>query len=649
MNYKLILTFALLCVGTLLSHSQEIIRNLETNPQKSIQNPPETSKKSGEVLLLPFREDFSHRGIWPDAGLWADNDVFINSSYPINPVTIGVATFDALNHKGEIHERAIENPQHFIADILTSKPIRLDSILGNNPAALSPADSIYLSFYFQPQGLGDSPEAKDSLVLEFFIPDPENPFDEQSGQWVHIWSRAGQSFEEFYAQNQVYFKNVMIPIKDVAYFSKGFKFRFYNYASYQVGNKNPVNYAGNIDVWHLDYILLNRNRHKGDSLFNDIAFASPAVTILKNYQAMPWYQFAANPVAEVRERFVNNITNLNNIVHNYTYRYFIQDEQGINIRTYSGGSWNIEPYYQSGYQNYQAHSNPLVVNNPLPTAPAEKRNFKIVHVIKEGTVGDAYQRNDTIVFNQIFDNYYAYDDGIPEKGYGVSGINPELAYQFSLNRPDTLRAVRIFFNRTLNEQVQRPFYLKVWKTLEPELVLYQSQILFPEPEDGLNRFQTFELSGNPLVISGSFYVGIQQIGSEFMNMGFDMNNNSSSRLFYNADGNWYPSLYAGALMINPVLGKQKDNYEQPLSSEPIAEEVKPLIFPNPAREFFRIEMPDNVASQVVVSIFDSFGRQVYSEPLSDMIDIRNFAAGIYILRIVNVESNSVFTTRLVKM
>ena len=46
----------------------------------------------------------------------------------------------------------------FIADYLSSQPINLDYSADKN---------IYLSFYYQPQGFGDSPEETDSLILEF--------------------------------------------------------------------------------------------------------------------------------------------------------------------------------------------------------------------------------------------------------------------------------------------------------------------------------------------------------------------------------------------------------------------------------------------------------------------------------------------------
>ena len=51
-----------------------------------------------------------------------------------------------------------------LADSLISKPI---SLINENGEKLTPADSLYFSFYYQPQGNADAPESTDSLVLMF--------------------------------------------------------------------------------------------------------------------------------------------------------------------------------------------------------------------------------------------------------------------------------------------------------------------------------------------------------------------------------------------------------------------------------------------------------------------------------------------------
>ncbi|HRH38777.1 MAG TPA: hypothetical protein PK760_10555, partial [Flavobacteriales bacterium] len=95
--------------------------------------------------------------------LWQDDDVFVNGTYPLEPPTIGVATFDGLSRTGYPYNYTQWN-SYGIADHLTTVPIDL--------SGHTAADSIYLSFFYQPRGISqdDIVQPGDSLVLEFYSP-----------------------------------------------------------------------------------------------------------------------------------------------------------------------------------------------------------------------------------------------------------------------------------------------------------------------------------------------------------------------------------------------------------------------------------------------------------------------------------------------
>ena len=120
-----------------------------------------------DTLTLPFFEDFSHAIGYPDERRWTDNLVWVNNSFPKKAPNFGVATFDHLDAHG--------NPYHTLdkrvmvyADSLTSQPINLQfKRVGNQTINYKPTDSIYISFFIQRQGIGDAPEAEDSLILYF--------------------------------------------------------------------------------------------------------------------------------------------------------------------------------------------------------------------------------------------------------------------------------------------------------------------------------------------------------------------------------------------------------------------------------------------------------------------------------------------------
>ena len=93
-------------------------------------------------LNLPFYDDFSNITIYPDTGLWIDNEAYINATFPLYPINYGVATMDVIDARGYVYFEA--TPFTFLADHLTSKPIRLDSVVdpgSGQMKALTPADS----------------------------------------------------------------------------------------------------------------------------------------------------------------------------------------------------------------------------------------------------------------------------------------------------------------------------------------------------------------------------------------------------------------------------------------------------------------------------------------------------------------------------
>ena len=623
-------------VFAISSSAQEVLLPVAANPAKLLES-QSSAKESVDLrdqhLFLPFFDDFTSPGPYPDNTLWADSFVYVNSSYGYHPKTFGVATFDALDQYGKIYEEAETNLYQFEADNLTSQPIRLDVRVENDTETpLTPADSVIISFYYQPQGKGFAPIERDSLVLQFLKiidePDKLNDDDDEHNPelWVTVWSKTGETLEEFSGGEFPYLKRVAITIEDEDYFREDFRFRFKNYASYPA-MKTPVNYAGNTSIWNIDYVYLDANRSVNDVYYHDIAFVEPAQSILLNYTAMPWSHYIASPQTQLKSNFDVVFANLDNIIYNYTYRYFITDEDGELIRNYSGGSWNIAPFDESGYQNYEPHTSPLVISNPLPTDEAEERTFYIKHVIREGAQGDWFQRNDTIVYEQHFSDFYAYDDGVPEGGYGLSGWNPQGAYRFIIPKPDKIKSVSFFFNHTLFEQNQIPFHLMVWKSLDPVEVLYESEVIIPEYSDDRFGFVNFPLTEAVNVVD-TFYVGWAQLNSDFINLGFDFNNDAGQNIFFNVDGNWQQSIYSGALMIRPYFESPVNINDYGFNSEPFS------LYPNPVNNGV-INIKDFRSNKqgALIQIFDIKGRLVMETKYSDSVNIISLMPGTYILKI----------------
>jgi hypothetical protein len=630
-SYTILILFAMIKVG----YAQESLMHLQVNPAKQNQEITLRNQQPPSPILLPFHEDFSYPGPYPDPALWADNFVFVNSSFAVHPMTVGVATFDALDQYGNIYEHVLD--QQFIADYLTTHPIRLDSVFNPLPAKLTPADSVLLTFYFQPQGIGGNPTEVDSLVLQF-LHTPGHYAENQDGEnqwvddlWVSMWNAPGSSLADF-SDSFPFFKRVAIPVTDEVFFRSDFRFRFLNYSKIST---QVQNLAGNNRIWNIDYITLDHGRSTTDLAYYDIAFAAPAASMLRHYTSMPWSHYIVNPQSHLKSNFSLRITNLDNLVHNYSYHYAIKDENDFNVKTYTGGQWNIAPFRTAGYQTHAPHAQPIVIPNPLPTAQAPSRNFKIVHMIKEGASGDAFPRNDTIIYHQEFSNYFAYDDGVPEGSYGVQGVRPKTAYRFTAAKPDSLQGVKFFFNRTSGNQNQKPFILTVWNKVMPyEQILYQSSAVTPEFNEGLNQFVTYWLD-EPIFITDTFYVGWQQTGTnEFLAVGFDLNNNSRQNIFVSINGQWGQSIMEGSLMIRPVVGSSSaTSINEPQVTNSIQ------LFPNPVRgQTINIHLDEQFHQghdELFVEIFDIQGRLTYYDRFTPAVEVATLPNGLYFLKVTN--------------
>ncbi|NBX27973.1 MAG: hypothetical protein EBR55_06990 [Chitinophagia bacterium] len=79
------------------------------------------------ALTLPFFEDFTNYETFPNPLKWKDALVYINNSFPINPISRGVATFDGLNTFGVPYD-SVNKYAAIYADSLTSQIIDLSNL-----------------------------------------------------------------------------------------------------------------------------------------------------------------------------------------------------------------------------------------------------------------------------------------------------------------------------------------------------------------------------------------------------------------------------------------------------------------------------------------------------------------------------------------
>lgn len=602
-----------LCLTPALLTAQEVITSFNhgiTPPSKS---------REVTALTLPFFDDFSHSKVYPDSRLWADFNVYVNAGFPVNTVTRNGATFDVLDPHGRVYEYAISHP--FIAEHLTSNIIRLDSVFTPEPRALTPADSLYLSFFYQPQGNGNPPETQDSLVLEFGLPNDADTV------WHHVWSVPGQTLSSFLQENDsAYFKQVMIAITDPQYFQRDFCFRFYNYAS--IANNSIPTARGNEDNWNIDMVYLDYGRNCTDPSYPKVSFTGDAPSFLSRYRTMPYKHYRANPTANTKEKFDLKVSNLDNQPHPLVHRYTVdQVEGGQHYAHTSHGTINTRP------MTYSQPDSAIVAQLFALDYDRDSASFVIKQFISDSTCNPPMV--DSMVYVQGFYNYFAYDDGVPELGFGVEpSPGGAFAVRFELNEPDTLRGVQMLFNRTLNDANYQYFDIVVWKDNngKPGDEVYRLANRKPIWDEQIYKFAYYKFD-RLVKLNGVFYVGIVQQGSGLINIGFDSSTNSSRYNFINVTGSWQQSSKPGSIMLRPVTGA---SYYIGIDENSSATDL--AVYPNPASSTLHLTGV-NQGNSIVV--YDLLGRQVISTSFTDEINVSQLCDGLYVLRVTTSDGDVV--------
>ncbi len=548
-------------------------------------------------LELPFFDDFSGHSYYPDPAKWTDDYVFINNTYSDRQITSGVATFDALDSRGRMYETA--TPYGFMADQLTSQPINL------NYAA---TDNIWLSFFYQAGGLGDPPEPDDTLTLQFLAPN--------QSRWYSVWKASGTTDKSF--------KPALIRISDTSFLKKGFQFRFINYASLSP-SQNDLSIVGNCDQWNVDYVLIDRNRNAGDTIFNDVALTLPVRSLLKTHEAMPWRQFREVELQEMGSSILIHYRNNDTITRNVTRNFSIWDVYKNSLSyAFTAGASNIGPLANVDYNASLVYT--------FNTDNNDSALFRITTMLKTDQFDP--KENDTLVYYQTIKNYFAFDDGTAEAGYGINGLgsrNAMFAYRFNSFIQDTLRAISICFNDSYQDANIRAFDLMVWddNNGQPGNNLYALEEVMPDQAPDINGFYTYRLP-DKVPVNNIFYVGWRQRSETFLNAGLDVNTPNGGRQFYWLNGQWLNSEASGSVMIHPVVGSALTITG--IDDIPATNKNVIRIWPNPASEYINIDVGDmNLSGNAFVTIMDLSGHQLQKNILTERIDISSLPAGVYII------------------
>lgn len=566
--------------------------------------------------LNPFYDDFSNLYESVDTAKWylsGDNrQPLIYRRGAINPPTMGVVTFDGLNAQHNFYNTSLASGW---GDELVSHYFDL--------SGYTPADSIILSFYLEPQGKGEAPEPIDVFRVEFA---------DNQGNWVNVAEFAGNGSTPITG-----FTQHMLPLDNPFYFHSQFQVRF--------RTKGSLN--GHIDIWHLDYVYLGVGRSVLDSAVNDVAIVDIDSSIFKPYTALAYQQFVGQ---SLMQPFEIQLSNLRNTSATLGLTAKITDPVGNNL--FSSGNLQstvsvVNPLSDFA-QGFNAFSDQtlvpytgsyyLSVNLPPDLDPLVKNNF----------------------FTESFrvDSLIAYDDGEPEGSYGIANEPRGFGQKYTFNSPDSLMAVwinfapRINYNPVTGQSINMEDYLfrlVVWNKPHPDSILYQQVAnMKVHYGDSVRQFFRYALS-RPLSLSGDVWIGIQQQDIWAIGVGFDTNRDNHALIYWDSLSNWVPSRIPGTLMIRPEM--QNIQYHPLVAgiASPQGQSLGAHISPNPTHQNIEISLPEHLRTYAI-EIMDLQGKSVwkhtvYAPAATLNLTLPVLPEGMYIVRHTgsDMQGNTLFS------
>ncbi len=538
--------------------------------------------------------------------LWIDQypNAYINQTFSDNPPTIGMATFDGVDYLGQPYNRQFPNT-YGEADFLTSKPIYLN---------FNPIDSIYLSFYFQMQGLGDDPEKEDSLVLEFYSPETK--------KWHYVWSTEG-------AISTLNFQEVKIGITDTLFLVDGFQFRFKNYATL----------SGAYDHWNIDYVILDKNRTKLPEEIIDVAFVKPLYSMIQPYSRMPWKHYKQTGKVNMISNTSVPLANLGNtprFVNKTDYFYDVDNSllQSNTELAFPALFTGTSP------MNISIFSNPNTFEFPLNSFDRSTFTFKEYVDVTP----DVNEQNDTLIHQQVFDTYYSYDDGSAEASYILTGVGTKVAQKYTIAVTDTLKGLLFYFPKGFLDAMLNDIRIVVWKDINTDDRLFESIVTpyYAFENNGFIRF-SLEDSENPVIVDGTFYIGWENLSNIDVLVGLDKNNNNKSYLFVNVSG-WFGSSIDGTVMMRPDFGQANLQVSVTESKNELQNLIQ--LYPNPTQNILHISSSNPIQEIYLYQITGELVMQNMHENIQQ-INVSSLPSGIYILKIKEQYKSSLSTHKII--
>lgn len=593
-----------------------------------------------QSITLPFFDDFSqNKTSIPNPKLWINGGVSINNNFPINQPSVNVATFDSRNLAGKPYNFS-NKFAYGTTDTLTSVAIDL--------SGLAAKDSVYLSFYWEAKGLGELPDSDDSLVVSF---------KDSTNKWNIIWTQIG-GFKT--TDNLENFKQKLISIQSKIYLHKNFQFRF----------ETRGRQSGAFDMWHVDFVYLNKQRRLRDIYTPDIALRGFKNNYLKRYSAMPLHQYLVNPAAETNSSMEVLVSALQRNARLVNFTWTVSDtvSKSILLNERGGNETITTPNPPNKKNNVPVFSNFPQKQAALKFTQkiAYENTGTIIPPDSTNNIPDALllSNDSTSIYTPLLD-YYAYDDGTAETGADTDQTLGKVAVRFVVNKPDTISTVKFNFAPYFKDISGQLFLVQIMESAngKPGKILHQQSdtIRYSPTISGFREYSlisrnivkdTLKIDGKVIVkdsiilananiaVKDTFFVAWSKITEDVVGVGVDKNNPQfSNNIFYSVGNEWLQNTsLKGSLMVRAVMGYKENKDKRgnnPLASE-IPNDKQFLVYPNPTTGVLRWNF-ENIQS---ISIFDVSGREIfYKKTDNQELNIENLPDNIYYIHFSDGKKN----------
>lgn len=552
------------------------------------------------TLATPFVDDFSYDQALPDSNRWYIPEIDFRvprvvRNSALTPPTAGTIRFDGLRRSGIPYETFTLTSG--LTDRLVSHYLDL--------SGLSVGDNIRLYLYVESGGRCESPESTDSFRVNLITPTDTFVLSALGGDLAdgNTWVSVSLNRAEYFS-----------PLAQLVLESEG--------------SQN-----GLLDVWQVDYVYLGQEWPGGIPALDDQSVIRLLSSPLEPYFALPlklYQRIGGWQTAQEIEVRQNAQTTFSGTLHS---------EFSNDATTPVGLYFSDNPFTVAGSTSQSVAVPAISDQSPEQSGPWQSIHYFTGH-------SDRLAANDTLITTIAMDSTMGYDDGMPDKVFGLSK-SLGFGVKFDLPDIDTATAVWMQFsplvytngvNGTITYLEDKVFRLRMWNYPHPDSFFLEQVVNMNVTYAEEGTYVRFELSSE-VEVPSTFWVGLQQLDGIPIGLGLDTSYDRDLWAFRDSSGHWVNMTLDAAPMIRLELASLFTPQVAAIQPSSGSFALPPSVLGNPlhAGDEIVIQHHERI-SDYTGSLLDLQGRVLFQlasdRPSGKMSDVlpSELSAGMYLWR-----------------